>query len=514
MSTTVHGDHAAGSGTSGSGGGATGRRRAPGVRALIALVACSAAIFWAWRVWWDQGHPLQAAARGLGAGDPSRRTEAIRDVSELGYRRPGESIRLLIPVVKDRDAGVRAAAITSLGLLSSNAMGVGVDAADARAASEALLGLAEDPDGRVRAALTTSLAVIGSAGSAGRPAGRNASAAKKGTTPVIDVDAVAARLTAALDSPEEPVRQAALVGLGTMAARLPGGPSPSLIKAVDDASVGNRQAAAVALGHYRQGLDPAIPRLLGHLEDEQPEVRQACAEAFRRIRPPAVSPAVAPAVIAALRTPDRSARSSLVALLGQLKPDPGAAVPALIPVLREPIDSDVKAVERSTVTYDTYNGPAHEAAKALGAIAPGTPQAGEAMAALVDVVRSGPAQRKGSAAEALGAFGPAAISAVPPLVGMLKETATAQAPTRAGGSAAGALGKIAPGTPAADEALAALTAALRAPWIPTREAGLEALPAFGPKAAAALPAIRELKDKDPDPGVRKAAGSALEKIKA
>jgi HEAT repeat protein len=390
---------------------------------------------------------------------------------------------------------------------------VGVDAADARAATEALLGLAEDPDGRVRAALTTSLAVIGSAASASRPAGRNASAAKTASGPVVDIDALAARLTIALDSPEEPVRQAALVGLGTMAAKLPGGPSPSLIKAVDDPSAGSRQAAIIALGHYRQGVDPAIPRLLRHLEDEQPQVREACVEAFRLIRPPAVSPAVAPAVIAAVRNPDRSARVVLVTLLGRLKPDPGAAVPALIPVLGEPIDSDVKAVERSTVVYDTYNGPAHEAARALGAIAPGTPQAGAAMAALVEVVRSGPAQRKGSAAEALGAFGPAAVSAVPPLVSMLKETATAKAPTRAGGSAAGALGKIAPGTPAAAEALAALTAALRAPWVPTREAALAALPAFGPKAAAALPAIRELKDKDPDPGVRKAADSALGKIK-
>jgi HEAT repeat protein len=253
--------------------------------------------------------------------------------------------------------------------------------------------------------------------------------------------------------------------------------------------------------------------LLRHLEDDQIPVREACVEAIRRIRPPAVSPAVAPAVIAALRIPDRLARSGLVTLLGRLKPDPGAAVPALIAILREPIDSDVKAVERAVVPYESYNGPAHDAAHALRAIAPGTPQEGEAMAALVEVVRSGPAQRKGSAAEALGAFGPAAASAVPALIGLLNETGSAKEPTRAGGLAAGALGKIAPGTPTADEVLAALTAALRAPWTPTREAALGALPAFGPKAAGAIPAVRELKDKDPDPGVRKAAGEALEKIK-
>src|SRR5262249_28755335 len=105
------------------------------------------------------------------------------------------------------------------------------------------------------------------------------------------------------------------------------------------------------------------------------------------------------------------------------------------------------------------------------------------------------------------------VPAVPALIGLLKETGTSKAPTRAGGAAADALGRIAPGTPAADEALAALIAALRDPWIPTREAVLAALPAFGPKAATALPTVRELKDKDPDRGVRKAAGTAVGKIK-
>ncbi len=463
MSTKVNGDQAAGPGASGSEGGASVRRRSGGVRMLIALAACCAAIFWAWRVWWDQNHPLQAAARGLGSGDVSRRVEAVRDVSEQGFGRAGESIRLLVPVLKDRDVGVRTAAAESLGRLASNAIGVGNSADEARAATAALLELTRDPSDRVRAAGTGSLAVIVAAAAAPRPEGRNAGAARKAAAPVIDIDTVADTLTAALDGPDEPVRQAALIGLAALAANRPGGPPPSLIKALDDESAANRAAAAVALGSFRQGLDPAIPSLLRHLDDRHGQVRESCAEALRRIRPPAVSPAVAPAVIAALRIPDRLGRSSVVTLMVGLKPDPGAAVPALIAVLREPIDSDAKVVERSAVGYDSYNGPAHDAARALGAIAPGTPQAGEAMAALAEVVRSGPPQRRGSAAEALGPFGPAAVSAVPALVGLLKETGTARLPTRAGGSAAGALGKIAPGTPAADEAIAALTTALRAP---------------------------------------------------
>jgi HEAT repeat protein len=480
---------------------------------LIALVACCAAIFWAWRVTWDQNHPLQAAARGLGSGDPSRRAEAVRVVSDLGFGRAGESIRLLIPKLKDEDAGVRTAAAASMGLLGSNAISLGGDADEVRAASEALLGLTGDGDARVRTAVTRSLTELVSAAVAPRPGPRNAGPDGKASASPVDVDAVSTALTAALESPDEPVRQAALLGLGVLAARRSGGPPPALIKCLDDTSAVNRSAAADALSGYRQGLDPAIPHLLRRLVDEQRLVREACASAFRRIRPPAVGLAVAPQVIAALRTPDHAGRASLVMLLGRLKPDPRAAVPALIAVLREPIDSDSRILEQSAIAYDSYTGPAHEAARALGAIAPGTPQAGEAMAALIEVVRSGPSQRKGDAAEALGAFGPSAVSAAPVLIDLLNRTATAQVATRAGGSAAGALGKIAPGTPAAAEALAALTVAARAPWIPTRAAALAALPAFGPGAAAAIPAIRELKEKDPDPGVRQAAGTALAKIK-
>lgn len=518
MSAKVEGDPAAEFGASGSQGGAAEKRPTAVGRALVAVVAlgvCAAAIFWACRVMWDQGHPLLAAARGLHAGDPARRTEAVHAVKDMGFGKPSESIRLLIPAAADAEPGVRAAAVESLGILGANAMGLGIDAEDVRAAASALLGLTADPDRGVRAAVMTSLSLIGSGATSPRPEGRNPAAAKKRAAgPVVDAEAVAAALTAGLDSPDEPVRQAALAGLGAMAPRLPGAAPPGLVRALDDDSGVIRTAAAAALGRYRKGLDPAIPALLRHLEDQQPSVCAACAEAFRRIRPPAVSPASAPAVLAALRVRDHAARASLVTLIGRLGSDPGAAVPALITVLREPIDSDARIADRTDSDDAQYAGPAHEAARALSLIARGTPRAGEAMAALLAVVRSGPAQRKPSAASALGGFGPAAVSAVPDLIGLLKEAAASPVPVQIGASAADALGKIAPGTPAADEVIAALTAALRAPWIATRQAALAALPAFGPKAAPALPIIREIENRDPDSGVRKAASDALRKMKA
>jgi HEAT repeat protein len=455
--------------------------------------------------------------------------QAVREVSGLGFGRAGESIRLLVPVLTDSDPGVRAAAAESLGLLGANAIGVGTDSEDVRAAAAALIGLVKDPSAKVRTAVATSLGMIVTAAAAPRPPGRNPGAAKKASAPAVDIDAVGDALVGVLSDQEAPVRQAAISGLGALAAKGAGtrdgarparpganavdGPPPGLVKALDDETAPNRAAAATALAGYRRGLDPAIRPLLRLLDDDDVSVREASAWALGRIRPPAITAAAEPALIAGLGIRDRSAREHVVQLLTRLKPDPRAAVPALVAVLREPIDSDMKVVEPSVIVYDSYSGPAHSAAHALGEIAPGTPQAGEAMAALNEVVRSGPVQRRGSAAEALGAFGPAAATSVPFLIAMLKEAGAAKVPTRAGGLAAGALGKIAPGTPAADAALAALIAALRDPWIPTREAALRALPAFGPKAAPALPAIRELNEKDPEPEVRKAAEAALVKIK-
>ena len=171
-------------------------------------------------------------------------------------------------------------------------------------------------------------------------------------------------------TPTPALRLPAIAGLAPMASKADGNPPPALFEALDDESAANRAAAANTLAGYRRGLDPAIPPLLRHLEDAGLPVRDACAGALRKIQPPAVTPAVAPAVIAALQTPDRIARENLVTLLGRLKPDPRAAVPALIAVLREPIDSDVKVVEISTLVYDAYSGPAHAAARELARIAP------------------------------------------------------------------------------------------------------------------------------------------------
>ena len=395
MSTQVDGDGPLGAGKSAGRGDAV--RRRVGVQGLIAVVACCAAIFWAWRSWWDQGHPLLAAARGLGSGDPARRVEAVREVSDLGFGHGGESIRLLIPALKDDDASVRAAAAGSLGLLGSNAIGMGTGADDVRSATAALIERLKDPDARVRAAVTTSVAVIATAANAPRPEGRNPPAVKKASAPLIDVDAVAAVLEGALDGADAPVRQAVITGLGAWrrsARRAAAGPHQGPGRRVGRQSVGGGHRAGPLPAWARPG-DPALAAAPGRRRIGGPRSLP---------RGPGEDPARGnhpgrrAAIIAALHVPDRSARLGVVALVGRLELDSRAAVPALIAVLREPVDSDAKAGGRGD-TDESDSAPAQAAARALGEVAPGTPQAGEAMAALLDVVRSGPARRRGPAAE-------------------------------------------------------------------------------------------------------------------
>ena len=154
--------------------------------------------------------------------------------------------------------------------------------------------------------------------------------------------------------------------------------------------------------------------------------------------------------------------------------------------------------------------PASESAYALGEIAPGCAEAKEVIAALTEVARAGPVSRRGWAAVALGKFGPDAEEAVPVLIKVLTDAAPEGTFEREA-SAAQALGKIAPETPSADKAIAALLPLLDSKRPLSQSSAIEALSQFGPKAAAAIPRIRALKE-DRDRDVREAATKALPAI--
>jgi len=497
-----------------------GRSRS-GVRLLIALVVCCAAIFWAGRSLWENTHPALALARGLRSADPAQRLAGIRDLSALGPDESGAAMRPLLPALADPVASVRSTAAHALGNVASYAVKSGTEAETVRAVVQGLFGILKDPDPSVRMDAAGALAVLAevASGNSGGTGGRGKAKAAKssGALPsMIDQKGVVDALLDLLGDPDTEVRRAALLGVGNVASRLPGNPPQALFAAMDDESPIIREAAVAALVGFPSGLDALIPMLFRHLEHDEPLVRAACVNGLGRIRPSALTPAVTPLLIAGLGSRERDVRLHSVSLIGRMSPDPRVAVPALIAVLREPYESDQQRLAGQMLMI-AYAGPAQEAAQVLGRIAPGTPAAGQAISALTEVVRTGPPRRRAAAAKALAQFGPAAALAVTGLIAFLDEAEAGKQMSEDAASAARALGRIAPGTSSAPKAVAALSAVLKSNSAPTREAAIGAIRSFGPAAASAravIPTLRELNEKDPVPNIRQAAASALKDLSA
>jgi HEAT repeat protein len=483
------------------------------MRALLVLVLCAGAIVWAGRMVWESRHPIHLAVRGLRSTDPARRAQAVQELSESGVNASGDAIRSVLPVLSDPDAGVRTAGAEALGVVGAYGVKAGTEPDATRGAVTNLTGLLKDRDAAVRAAAARALGTI--AGVATRPPARRGPGRGGNAAPApppaasFDTSMVVHALLDVLSDPDAAVRQGALGGLRDCAPRTVDQPPPPLLAAMDDESATNRAIAVGILAGYSGGLDPLLPVLLRHLEGDEPSVREACRNAFRRIAPKALRPASIPVIMAGLGNRDRDVRRHMVSLLAALRPDPSTAVPALIKVLREADDSDQGSVEGQAMAM-AYEGPAQEAAAALARIAAGTPAAGEAMTALAGVVQSGSSKRRAAAAEALGQFGPAAAQTVPTLVAYLK--ADDKEGTVDGESAAEALGKIAPGTPGAAAAVSALTDALKSVSISTRGGAVEALRSFGPAAAPARTALSAIAEHDTNPHLRREAASTLAAI--
>jgi HEAT repeat protein len=374
----------------------------------------------------------------------------------------------------------------------------------------------KDPDASVRIEATRALATlseIGVGAAAGRARGKGKAAkSPEAASSPIDLRAIEAGLFDLMADPDPGVQQAAILALGGVAPQVSPNPPPVLVKAMEDRLPSAREAAAAALSRFPSGMDELIPVFIRHAEHDEPAVRAACTNGLGRIRPSALTRAVAPQLIAGLASRDRDVRLHLVTLLGGISPDPRVAVPVLISVLREPLDSDQQQLTAQSSIIG-YAGPAQEAAQVLGRIAPRTPAAEQTIAALSDVVRSGPPKRRAAAARALAQFGSAAASSSSALIAMLKEAAASKEPTDDGPSAARALGRIAPGSPSAEPVLAALTAALQADLPLTRETAVASLQSFGRAAAradAVVAGLHKVEKEDAFPKIRKAASSAIE----
>ncbi len=274
--------------------GAGGRRRAAVVQAVVALAFCGGAFFWSWRVLWDHNHPVLTAARGLQARSPSDRIAAVNQLTDLGFRHRGESLHCLVPALGDPDAGVRAAAARSLGLVGTYVAGSEAEAAAMADVWAGLLGLLKDREAEVRGAAAASLGSIVMAVPTPGGSGRGSRQGGEKAGPALDLETAAEGITGLLQDRDASVRLAAISAMGSMASRVSGGPPRSLLAAMEDESPTNRAAAVTAMVNYRSGLDPLIPILLEHLAHDEPSARVACIDAMGRIRPTALTSAVAP----------------------------------------------------------------------------------------------------------------------------------------------------------------------------------------------------------------------------
>jgi HEAT repeat protein len=202
-------------------------------------------------------------------------------------------------------------------------------------------------------------------------------------------------------------------------------PPSVLVAAMEDEREQNRAAAAFALVHFRRGLHRVVPALIRSLESARPETRAKYLEVLGAIRSPQFSAEARPALVSMLASADAEVRALAASALATYKETPPEAIPALIRFLGDsrgtkpagpesprPSSQELMAMAVESpgpfvmqrVPPSPSKDTVVEAAKALGRFAPPTGQAGEAIAALVKVLRSGSALQRVAAARALGQF--------------------------------------------------------------------------------------------------------------
>jgi HEAT repeat protein len=455
---------------------------------------------------WENSDPVRAETRALqrraiaalASAKPSDRVAATYELEHLGSGDGSIAIPALIAALEDREPAVCVAAAGALGTVGSVSANSPSGAEFGRAAATALIRGLTDPDAAVRVAAVNAL---GSIGSALVTSGSGAELAR------IDREAVMNALAGRLRDGDVRVRRTAI---GAMTSHPWGSDPPrALAEALKDESAENRAAVIGGLTTFRQGLDPWAQVLLRLAEhDPDPSVRERALNTLNyAFKPPAVTAAVVPAFAASLRCKDARVRSLAASLLGELRADARAAIPELVRVLNEPHCAEGASYRIGPRNFDAGCA----AASALGRIAPGSVWAKDVVAALTEVVRSGPPGRRRWAVSTLAEFGPDAEESIPILITLMHDGATGALGHAA--SAAAALGRIAPGTPSEDRAFAALLQALRSELWMSRARALEAVRHFGPRAAEALPRIRELMN-DRNAEVRYAAARSLRAIES
>jgi HEAT repeat protein len=449
-----------------------GRRMQTGVRTLLVLVASLGLVFWAARSIWETQHPAFNAARGLQARIPSDRVNAIRLLERTDLRDIGIAIPPLIGALSDPESVVRVAACDALGPLASAAVINGTSPEGVRAATAALIRSSTDPAPAVRtasaAALGRIISINGSiatidlettyVGLAGMLGDQDTAV----RAAVLYTLGLASRkltvepppaLAADLTSQNSALRVAAVEALACFQRGLDPW-VPRILKTLereDDLhartdmlnAVGQIKPPAIsrtalapliaALGSQQDGVRvrvafliqtlghdavPAVPDLVnliarpidttkvgpGQMHPAVWDSAWAAVLALGKIAPGTpVAGEVIEALTAVVRFGHPYRRVAATHALSEFGPAAGAAIPALIEVIEH------------NMTTKAYFADGADAATALGKIAPGTPLANEAIAAIVKALQAKSEFTRRQAASALLPFGQKARIAIPRL---------------------------------------------------------------------------------------------------
>ena len=251
------------------------------------------------------------------------------------------------------------------------------------------------------------------------------------------------------------MRLLALGALARFGPRVSDEPPGAVVAALNDRSAEVRMAAGTALSRFPCPLDPWLGLLVQRLEQEEPQVafwsklhlqaESASGILGSRDTRPCVGPEESrPDCPLQCRLSPRTARGRPSRQCGPHTRPSGR-------VLRDPIGPgpDERLARENFMTM--------HAARMLGRIAPGTPSAGEVIAALTGAVESAEQAQWQSATEALVQFGPAAEPAIPAFIRNVRTASRNEDPIihLKGQMAAESLAKIALGTKWAGEAMAA-----------------------------------------------------------
>ncbi|WP_165245291.1 HEAT repeat domain-containing protein [Paludisphaera soli] len=452
-----------------------GGARKPGfsVLVLMGVVATCGLTFWAVRVVRDSLAPVHGWSRMLRDGDVDQRLEAVAGLATIDGPHVPTALPALSAAVRDGNDRVAAMASQALTQASLAALRSG-DPASSRRAVEALavalgdprpeirtwaaLGIAGsgagqlgaegasawtdpliaalgDPDETVRLSAAKALGQVqcGGIGLAALEATLGSDASERVRVESAralgscrtDFDRVTLVLIRALRTNHGEVRDACAGSLSLIledpSRRRSEAIVPQLVEALSDAEPEVRCQAAAVLGEIGAAAEPGLPALVAMLNEPEPErgtmsygpggwIRwepvSNAARALGRIAPGTSSEEeAAAALLAALREEKSDLRRAAFAQgLAEFGPELGGpAVPILLEILRE-------AAGRAK-----SGPPAPAVCLALGRLAPRSPLADDVLAALTSSLDSKDDDTRLAAAEALGAFGPRAKSALPRL---------------------------------------------------------------------------------------------------